>query len=112
VTSLIQELEPEMKAVNPRCGFRVKLLSGISALDTDENAEVVKLGQAFSSTEGSSKVSFATEGGAFHKAGVPTIIIGPGSITEAHRPDEYVELEQLRLCEQFMENLLQYARTK
>ena len=43
----------------------------------------------------------------FQQAGIPAIICGPGSIEQAHKPDEYVTLEQVALCESFMERLLE-----
>ena len=51
------------------------------------------------------RVGFATDGGHFHRAGVPTIVVGPGSIEQAHKPNEYIELEQVAQCERFLERL-------
>ncbi len=50
-------------------------------------------------------VSFATESGHFQRAGIPTIVCGPGSIDQAHKPDEYVEESQLAACLAFLDNL-------
>ena len=50
-------------------------------------------------------VPFATEAGHFQAAGVSTIVCGPGSIVQAHKPDEYVETEQLALCLGFLHRL-------
>ncbi|CZR25348.1 Acetylornithine deacetylase [Legionella pneumophila] len=52
------------------------------------------------------KVAYATEAGLFQQAEIPTIVCGPGSIEQAHRANEYVEVEQLRLCEEFIINML------
>ena len=54
-------------------------------------------------------VSFAAEAGLFQEAGVPSVICGPGSIDQAHRPDEYVELSQLKECEDFLRQLADWA---
>ena len=54
-------------------------------------------------------VAFGTEAGLFKNAGISTVVCGPGSIQQAHQPDEYVSLEQLGRCEAFMQGL---ARTK
>lgn len=51
------------------------------------------------------KVGFFTEAGAFHEAEIPVIIIGPGSILQAHVPDEFVEIEQLDKADKFLKNL-------
>jgi acetylornithine deacetylase len=50
-------------------------------------------------------VSFATESGHFQAAGLPTVVCGPGSIDQAHKPDEYVEEAQLKACLAFLDNL-------
>ena len=50
-------------------------------------------------------VSFATESGHFQRAGLPTVVCGPGSIDQAHKPDEYVEESQLTACLAFLDNL-------
>jgi acetylornithine deacetylase len=50
-------------------------------------------------------VSFATESGHFQAAGLPTIVCGPGSIEQAHKPDEFVEEAQLAGCLAFLDNL-------
>jgi len=50
-------------------------------------------------------VSFASEAGQFQRAGVPTVLCGPGRIDEAHQPDEFVEIGQLAACIEFMRGL-------
>jgi acetylornithine deacetylase len=50
-------------------------------------------------------VAFGTEAGLFQRAGIPTVICGPGSIGQAHQADEYVSLEQLAECEAFIARL-------
>ena len=52
-------------------------------------------------------VSFATEAGHFQAAGLPTIVCGPGSIDQAHKPDEYVEEAQLSACLAFLDRLVE-----
>ncbi len=48
------------------------------------------------------KVSFGTEGGLFQQAGIPTVVCGPGSIEQAHKPDEFIDLDQITECERFI----------
>jgi len=54
-------------------------------------------------------VAFATEAGHFQSTGVSAVIIGPGSIDQAHKPDEYVELDQLAQCEDFLRKVIAHA---
>lgn len=103
---LRETLEPEMRAVDTRCGFTLHKLSEIPALDTAAEAEITALAQEFSGSAEIAKVSFGTEASQFQVAGVPTVVCGPGSIREAHKPDEFVSLEQLARCESFLRGLL------
>ncbi len=53
------------------------------------------------------KAAFGTEGGLFDaRLGVPTVICGPGSMAQGHKPDEYVTLEQMARCEAMLSALL------
>ncbi|MGO2806600.1 MAG: M20/M25/M40 family metallo-hydrolase, partial [Glutamicibacter arilaitensis] len=47
-----------------------------------------------------------TEAGLFAAAGIPTVVCGPGDIAQAHAPDEYIELEQIVACENFIDSLI------
>jgi acetylornithine deacetylase len=47
----------------------------------------------------------ATRAGIFKNAGIPTVVCGPGSINQAHQPDEFFSLEQLARCGLFMQKL-------
>ena len=53
----------------------------------------------------SSNSVIGTEAGIFKSAGIPTVVCGPGSIMQAHQPDEFVTLAQLARCEQFLQGL-------
>jgi acetylornithine deacetylase len=100
-----ERLLPEMRAVTAATDIRFEPLSGFPGLDTPAGAEVTQLAAALSGANGVEKVSFGTEGGLFHEAGIPTIVCGPGSIAEAHKPDEFVALEQVAACEVFFRRL-------
>jgi len=56
-------------------------------------------------------VAYGTEGGIFQAHGFPTIICGPGSIAQAHQPNEFIEREQLSLCLAFLERVGQWCAT-
>lgn len=58
------------------------------------------------------KVTYGTEAGQFQRAGVQSIICGPGDIAQAHSPNEWIELEQLSECERFFEAILDWASAK
>jgi acetylornithine deacetylase len=100
-------LLPEMRAVSAATGIDFKETNGIPALSAAPDDEVVLLAQALSGANALGKVSFGTEGGLFQEAGIPTVICGPGSIEQAHKPDEFIALDQVRQCETFMRRLME-----
>ena len=99
-------LEPEMKAVFKDAGFDIQLMSQIPALDNSAETDVVALAVALSGNNEFGKVSYGTEGSQFQKAGIPTVICGPGSIEQAHKPNEFVSLEQVAHSEAFLRGLM------
>ncbi|MDA0222552.1 MAG: acetylornithine deacetylase [Proteobacteria bacterium] len=74
---------------------------------TPQNADVMAFVRALTGSNGSIKVAFGTEGGLFNaKLGIPTVVCGPGSMMQGHKPDEFVSLEQLAACDTMMSNLV------
>jgi acetylornithine deacetylase len=100
------QLLPEMRAVAPATDISWELIAEAPACDTAEQAEVFRLAQALARGETGRKVAYATEAGLFHNAGIPTIVCGPGSIEQAHKPNEFIELSQIAACEGFMDRLI------
>jgi acetylornithine deacetylase len=100
-------LEPQMKAIHPAAGIVFEDLAGYPAMDTDPAEEVVSLGRSLTGENSHSKTAFGTEGGLFQQqAGIPPVVCGPGSIGQAHKPDEYITIEQVLACERFMAKLI------
>lgn len=99
-------LEKEMKGVADDARIDFLFKSQYPALSTEEAAEVTSVAKSLSGSNGTGKISFGTEGGLFQEAGLPTVICGPGSIEQAHKPDEWIYLDQIALCEDFMERLV------
>ncbi len=106
------ELLPEMRRVNAEAGFSWEELSAFPGLTTDEDAEVAQIAKsATGDNAAAGKVAFGTEAGLFSAAGIPTIVCGPGDIEQAHKPDEFVSLDQVALCEAFLRRLVErFAR--
>ncbi len=104
-----EHIEPEMHRVDPSTGFRYELLSEVPALNVDEDSEVVQLAKALTGANATGKVSFGTEGGLFQESGMPAVVCGPGSIAVAHKANEYIELEQVALCETWLRRLFRHC---
>ena len=94
-----------MRATHPAAGFIIEPLSVIPMLDAGPESEVVAIAQELAGSGEIGKVSFATEGSQFQRAGIPTVVCGPGSIAQAHKPNEYVTLDQLAKCDAFLRKL-------
>lgn len=102
-----ENLLPEMQSVSPDSGFSWEQLSRIPGLSTDEDADVVQLAKSLTGANSTGKVSFATEGGLFQEANMPAVVCGPGSIEQAHKPDEFIALDQIAQCEAFIHRLME-----
>ncbi len=100
-------LEPEMKAVDPQSGVEFIAKAQIPGLDAAESDKMTHLARALSRNRDVTKVAFAAEAGLFQQAGIPSIICGPGSIEQAHKPNEFIALDQVARCESFLERLVE-----
>ncbi|MDE2165326.1 MAG: acetylornithine deacetylase [Alphaproteobacteria bacterium] len=100
-------LLPEMQAVSREAGIVFEELNVTPPLSTAPDAEIAQLAGALSGANAAGKVSYTTEGGLYQQGGIPTVICGPGSIEQAHRPDEFIALDQVKQCEAFMRRLLE-----
>ncbi|ROZ77486.1 acetylornithine deacetylase [Ramlibacter sp. WS9] len=98
-------LEPAMKVVSAEAGFSFETICEIPSFLGSADDPVTRLAQRLAGEQGTTLVAFGTEAGLFKRSGIPTVVCGPGSITQAHQPDEYVSLEQLARCEAFMRGL-------
>lgn len=102
-----EKLEPEMQAVFPGAGFTITERSRIPELDTSPDEEVVSFVKSLAERNDHGKVAFGTEGGLFQsRAEIPTVVCGPGSIEQAHKPDEFITLEQVAKGEAFLRRLM------
>ena len=107
VVAYARSLEPAMRKVAPETGFRFETICEIPSFLGSEQDAVTRLAMRLAGEPRTTNVAFGTEAGLFKNAGIHTVVCGPGSITQAHQPDEYVTLEQLARCQVFMEGLAQ-----
>lgn len=104
------ELVPRMQAVQPGTGIRFEPLGSYPGLATDAASEAAELVALISGSRDFGTVAFGTEGGLFHEAGIPTVVCGPGSMDQGHKPDEFVTLAQLEACDAMLLRLAEYLR--
>lgn len=101
--AIVRRLRPDF----PTAGLTIAELSSYPALDTDRTAEVVAFVKSLTGGNSTGKISFGTEGGLFQqRLSMPTVVCGPGSIGEAHKPDEFIAVDQLAACDRMLDALL------
>ncbi len=105
VRNFAATLEPAMKAVDSSSGFSFEQFALMPAFKALPDEEAVLLAQRLAGTKQTTLVAFGTEAGLFQRAGMSTVVCGPGSINQAHQADEYVSLAQLAHCQAFLAGL-------
>ena len=105
-----QHVLPRMRAVSAQSAIRFTELSAYPGLVTDERSQAAELIAAFCGSRAFGTVAFGTEGGLFDAVGIPTVVCGPGSMDQGHKPDEFVELEQLAGCDAMLRRMLDWIR--
>jgi acetylornithine deacetylase len=105
-----EHIEPEMHAVDPKAGFTFEPRNGLPAYEIAEDHPAVTLVKGALGANAVGKVSYMTEAGLFGRAGIPTVICGPGDIAQAHKPDEFIEMSEIARCETFLLRLAELVR--
>ncbi|WP_341899368.1 acetylornithine deacetylase [Ferrovibrio terrae] len=101
-----KELLIEMRRVAQETDIFFEQLGEVPSLDEPEESPLSREIKHAAQHNDCAVVSFGTEAGLFQRAGIPAIVCGPGSIADAHKPNEFVALEQIALCERFLDRLL------
>ena len=111
IQAKVAELSAQMQACAPETGIELMQEESVPAMTDNESSELQALIAALTGDDKRHKVAYATEGGQFTNSGIPTIICGPGSIEQAHKADEYVELSEIERCDSFLQRLLESCST-
>ncbi|RYF61654.1 MAG: acetylornithine deacetylase [Comamonadaceae bacterium] len=99
-------LLPMMKSEHAGAAIDFELLASAPTLDASEQAAITQLVRLLTQDRATRKVAYGTEAGLFQQMGIPSVLCGPGNIEQAHKANEYVTLEQLALCEDFVRKLI------
>ena len=105
-----ERAQPAMKKIAINAGFSFETICEVPSFLGSAHDAVTVLAQRLAGEDRTTQVAFGTEAGLFKQAGIPTVVCGPGSITQAHQPDEFVSLEQLARCQAFMRGLVATER--
>ena len=102
-----QLLEP-IKTSFPEAAIDFTVTNTYPPLSTAKDAEVVSFVKSLTGSNATIKVAFGTEGGLFSsELGIPTVVCGPGSMEQGHKPDEFISIEQLNKCDAMLDALLE-----
>ena len=104
-----RELLPSMRRVAADADIRFTSGMDVPAFGIAADAPLVDWAMQLAGTRhlGAGAVGFATEASVFMQAGIPTVVMGPGSIEQAHKPDEYISYAQVAACEAFFARLIE-----
>jgi acetylornithine deacetylase len=94
-----------MRAVDPDAGIRFETICAMPAFLARDDDPAVVFARRLAEGAATTLVAFGTEAGLFQRAGIPTVVCGPGHIAQAHQADEYVSLDQLAAAERFLRAL-------
>jgi acetylornithine deacetylase len=105
------QLEPAMRKVSREAGIVFELISDAPGLDASPDSDVVRLAKHFAGRNDHSKVAYGTEAGLYDEAGIPSVVIGPGSIDQAHKADEFIAISELVRCGDFIRRVVAHCQS-
>ena len=100
---------PKYRDGAPDATIETQVLTSYPGLALDPDSPAVALARELSGANAVETVAYGTEAGLFQQAGIPAVVCGPGSIDEAHKPDEFVALSELEACETFLRQVIARA---
>ena len=101
-----KEVIPQMQEIAQETGIQTRCFADAPALSHQPDSEAVRLARELTAETTTHKVPYAAEAGQFQQAGFPTVICGPGSIDQAHQPNEYIEIDELNKGENFIRQII------
>ena len=91
----------------PEASIELDIFNTYPALSTPTDSDIVQLVKELTGANRAGKIAFGTEGGLFtEQLQIQTIVMGPGSIEQAHKPDEFITQSELRKCDEFLLKLV------
>ena len=85
----------------------MEMIVSVPGLNTPPDAEIVTFAKRLAGRNDHAKVAFGTEAGSFSDdLGIPTVVLGPGAIAQAHKADEFIAISQLHACEKVLDQII------
>ena len=98
-------LLPEMKKIFPNSSINKKIIGEVIGFDREKDSKACEFVSNITGDNSREVVSFGTEAGLFQEIGISTVVCGPGSIQQAHKIDEFIELNEIKKCLKFLEGV-------
>ncbi len=102
----VDALRAQMQAVRPEADIDVTVMFDVPPLQPEEAGRAEELARALTGDNGENVVSYGTEAGQFQRAGYSAVVCGPGSIEQAHQPNEYITVAEFERGHRFMKDLV------
>ncbi len=103
-----QELLPNMRKIAPEANIETTVLNQVPSLIHQPDSAAATLIRQLTGQNACQQMAYAAEAGQFQEAGLATVICGPGSINQAHQPDEFIEIAQIEQGIQFTRQLIEH----
>ena len=100
-----ETLLPEMQKVFPHSFIKKEVIGEVVGFDRLDQSEACEFVSSITGDNSREVVSFGTEAGLFQEVGISTVVCGPGSIEQAHKIDEFIELDEIKKCLKFLEGV-------
>ncbi|NVK42193.1 MAG: acetylornithine deacetylase [Oceanospirillaceae bacterium] len=101
------DLEAEMRQIDNGCAIDIDVTTEYPGLSTSEHDDAIAFVQALAGDHKVTSINFGTEGGLFSQAlEIPVLVCGPGSMDQGHKPDEFIEFQQIEQCDAFLARLI------
>tara|TARA_B100000686_G_scaffold179106_1_gene186048 strand:- start:166 stop:1344 length:1179 start_codon:yes stop_codon:yes gene_type:complete len=100
-----ETLLPEMKKVFPNSNIRKETIGEVIGFNRINDSEACEFVSSITGDNSREVVSFGTEAGLFQELGISTVVCGPGSIEQAHKIDEFIELDEIKKCLSFLDGV-------
>tara|TARA_B100000700_G_scaffold120372_1_gene135155 strand:+ start:29 stop:1219 length:1191 start_codon:yes stop_codon:yes gene_type:complete len=100
-----EKLLPDMKKIYPSSSIKKEVIGEIIGFYRNKKSDACELISNITGDNSRNVVSFGTEAGLFQEIGISTVVCGPGSIEQAHKVDEFIELSQIKKCLELLEGI-------
>ncbi len=106
-----QKIKPRLKKENPLARITTRPLASVPPLRPEKNSPAEILARKLTGANKTHTVSYVSEASLFQSSGIPAVLCGPGSIDQAHQANEWITVEQLDECTNFLSRLISWAKS-